>query len=149
MTLFNISGSEKLWEVSGGSGCGPEYMGIRSKIEAKDWKEALFKTMLSMDLEWSYDLTGEWIEAESNGECHRYQFKSNPEVSRYIGDFEINGKTYRGEKVTIDEDGSEILPNAKILIEIVDAKTGSSTEISVCEFMPPCIVNAIMETLAE
>ncbi len=147
MVLFNISGSDKLWKISGGKGCGPEFMGIRSKIEANDWRDALFKTMLSMDLEWSYDLAGEWIETESNGERHRFHFKSNPEVNNYIGDFEINGKKYRGEIATLENDGSEILPPTNILIEILDGTTGYSMEVSLSEVMPPCIIKEIVGTL--
>ena len=147
MVLFNISGSEKLWKISGGCGCGPEFTGIRSKIEADDWKDALFRTMLSMELEWTYNLTGEWIEAEHGGERHRFLFKSNPETRKYIGDFEHNGKKYRGVEVNPEDDGKALLPSAGTIIDIVDPVTGYGTESHLSEFMPKCIVDAVLESM--
>ncbi len=147
MVLFNISGSAKLWEISGGKGCGPEFAGIHARIDAEDWKEALYKTMVSMDLEWTYDLNGEWIEVENRGECHRFFFVSNPEVQNYVGDFDIGGTRYRGVKVDVEDDGFDVLPPSSLLIDIVDAETGFSTELSLSEFMPSCIVDAVLSAL--
>ena len=46
MVLFNISGSEKLWEISGGSGCGCSALGLAvylyERFRKGEIKNALF-----------------------------------------------------------------------------------------------------------
>lgn len=146
MSTFSISASKGLWYCSGGCGCGPEFMGIRSRIEASDWKDAIYRTLMSMDLEWGYDLTDEWISCECDGERHMYRFSSDKGIVRYIGYFEHRGKSFIGTAVDIPKDDSDALPTIDYLVRISDADTGEVFEPYISRFMPECVVESILDS---
>lgn len=147
MQEFNVSASEKLWECSGGCGCGPEFMGIRSKIKAEDWKGALLEVFLDMETEWIYDLSGEWIEVESGGERHRHDFVKNPDIGDIVGCFEYKGRTFEGRMVVVEGSGEDELPYAEYLVEVTNVDSGAVCEPLISEFMPKCLVKVLLDSL--
>ncbi|MCQ2078808.1 MAG: hypothetical protein MJZ38_01945 [archaeon] len=149
MDTYKVSASKKLWDSSGGHGCGPEFMGIRSHVQADSWQTAVFKTLVYMDHEWAFMLDGEWIEVEHAGEVHRYTFGVNPRFESYIGDFVHDGIPMRGELRIIDAEGDEdLLPFCDRALDIYDGDSDDFLEFPISPNMPDCVIRDALDFFA-
>lgn len=145
--IFKVTASEGLWNISGGCGCGPEFCGMRSEIDAESAEDAVKKVLLQRDQEWMYDLSGQWIEVSDKNGRFRYGFSENPRYADFVGDFVFGGKEYAGETTKIFDTGEDALPFVDEEISVSDGE--GPLEIYISRFMPDFVIGEMFACLAD
>lgn len=136
--------SEKLWEIPMGfSSCGPECHGIPRKVEAESPQEALRKAVWHMDIEWAFDLEGEWVEIQDGNGVLKYTFARNPRYEALVGEFEYRGLKLIGEYE--ETEGSDFkYPLSKNCI-LITCDGEQDIENAIWPWMPDWVINSTLD----